>query len=402
MLTEGWDCNTVTHIVGLRPFMSQLLCEQVVGRGLRRASYELTADNKFTEEVSKVFGVPFEVIPFKANPQGKAAPRMKKYHVHAVPSKTQYEIRFPRVEGYTQAIRNRVTMDWDKVPSMRLWPDRIPPEVDVKGLSVNVAGRLSLQGPGKLEGVSLKEYRDRTRVQALVFDLARGLTKQYAAQPKCQVPAHVLFPQLVTIIDRYIREKVFVPSVSDIRDLGLSPYYGWLVEILTEHIHPDVSSGETPEIPRYESSRGPGSTEEVDFWTSREPREVIHCHLNYVVPDTQRWEQTAAYYIDTHSAVDAFVKNAGLGFAVPYLYNGQMHDYVPDFIVRMKGEPSLNVILETKGYDLLAEVKRAAAERWVAAVNADGSYGEWAYRMVRGTTEVSGVISAVAAASRSA
>ena len=87
----------------------------------------------------------------------------------------------------------------------------------------------------------------------------------------------------MTIIERYLREKVFVPSMCDIKDLGLSPYYGWLVEILSEHIHPDVSSGEAPEIPRYESSRGPGSTEEVDFWTSREPREVIHCHLNYVV-----------------------------------------------------------------------------------------------------------------------
>ncbi len=102
MLTEGWDCNTVTHIIGLRPFMSQLLCEQVVGRGLRRVSYELGENGKFTEEVAKVFGVPFEVIPFKANPQGPAPPRVKKYHVHAIPEKAQYEIQFPRVEGYTQ------------------------------------------------------------------------------------------------------------------------------------------------------------------------------------------------------------------------------------------------------------------------------------------------------------
>jgi type III restriction enzyme len=396
MLTEGWDCSTVTHIVGLRPFMSQLLCEQVVGRGLRRASYELTVDNKFTEEVSKVFGVPFEVIPFKANPQGSAAPRVKKYHVHAVPSKAGYEIRFPRVEGYTQAIRNRVTMDWDKVPTMRLWPDRIPPEVEVKGLSLNNAGRMSLAGPGRLDDVNLREYRAGIRVQQVVFELAAGLTKQYVTQPKCQAPAHVLFPQLVEIIQRYLQEKVFVPSKCDIKDLGLSPYYGLLVEILSEHIHPDVASGETPEIPRYESSRGPGSTAEVDFWTSREAREVTHCHLNYVVPDTQRWEQQAAYYIDTHSAVDAFVKNSGLGFAIPYLHNGQMHDYIPDFVVRLKGQPPVNLILETKGYDPLAEVKRAAAERWVAAVNAEGSYGEWKYRMCRGTSEVPGVISALA------
>jgi type III restriction enzyme len=88
------------------------------------------------------------------------------------------------------------------------------------------------------------------------------------------------------------------------------------------------------------------------------------------------------------------VKNAGLGFAIPYFHNGQMHDYVPDFIVRMNGQPPISLILEVKGYDPLAEVKRAAAERWVAAVNAEGSYGEWAYRMVRATTDVPGVLSA--------
>jgi type III restriction enzyme len=72
---------------------------------------------------------------------------------------------------------------------------------------------------------------------------------------------------------------------------------------------------------------------------------VIHCHLNYVVPDTKKWEQQAAYYLDTHPMVDAFVKNAGLAFAIPYLYNGQPHDYMPDFIVRLRTEPPIHLIL---------------------------------------------------------
>ncbi len=389
MLTEGWDCNTVTHIVGLRPFMSQLLCEQVVGRGLRRTDYQdFDEQGRFREEVATVFGVPFEVIPFKANPQGGGTPRQKRYHVHALPSKAQYEITFPRVEGYTQAIHNRVTISWDSVPRLVLEPDKIPPEVDMKPLSVNTTGRLSLNGPGRIDEVTLAKYRAERRVQEIVFDIAGGLTKHYASQPSCEAPAHVLFPQMANIVRRYMAEKVKVHSPADIKDVGLSPYYGWLVEILTEHIHPDSSVGETPEVPLYEKTRGAGTTAEVDFWTGKEPKEVLHCHLNYVVPDTKKWEQQAAYYLDKHPMVDAFVKNAGLGFAIPYLHNGQPHDYMPDFIARLKTKPLVQLILETKGYDPLAEVKAAAAQRWVKAVNADGTYGRWAYAMVRQVNEV--------------
>jgi type III restriction enzyme len=398
MLTEGWDCNTVTHIVGLRPFMSQLLCEQVVGRGLRRASYELNDDGKFTEEIAQVFGVPFEVIPFKASKAGASAPRIKRYHVHALPNRAEYEIRFPRVEGYTQAIRNKITVDWTNVPSLELQPDRIPPEVEMKGLNVNNMGRLSLSGPGRASDVSLKEFREGRRLQELVFDLAKSFTRDCLAQPKCTVPSHVLFPQLVKIVSRYLNEKVKVHPPADLKDLFLAPYYGWLVEILLEALRPDTSEGEAPEVPRFESTRGPGSTADVDYWTSREPVPIERSHVNYVVPDTKRWEQAAAYYIDKHKAVHSFVKNAGLGFAVPYLYNGQMHDYMPDFIIRLKSDSSHHVILETKGYDPLEDVKRAAAERWVAAVNAEGTYGRWAYRIAKKTTEVSGIITAASGA----
>jgi type III restriction enzyme len=390
MLTEGWDCSTVTHIIGLRPFMSQLLCEQVVGRGLRRANYkDLTAAGKFSEEVAKVFGVPFEVIPFKASPVGQPQPRMKRHHVHAIPSKAQYEIQYPRVEGYTQAIRNRVTVDWTTVPSMILEPGRIPPEVEVKGLHVSNKGKLSLSGPGRLDEVTLKEFRAKRRIQELVFDLAKTLTRDYVAQKQCAVPAHNLFPQLTAIIQQYLDKKVEARPPADKKDLFLAPYYGWVVERLLEAIRPDTSQGEAPEVPRYEASRGPGSTAEVDFWTSRDVREVTRSHLNYVVSDTKQWEQSAAYYLDTNRAVGAFVKNSGLGFAIPYLHNGQMHDYVPDFLVRLKTDPRCHLILETKGYDPLEEVKRAAAERWVAAVNADGTYGAWQYAVAKKISDIS-------------
>jgi len=387
MLTEGWDCNTVTHIIGLRPFMSQLLCEQVVGRGLRRSNYEVGEDGKLSEEVAKVFGVPFEVIPFKQNKTGSNPP-VKRHHITAVPGKVQYEIKFPRVEGYQQAIRNRITINWSAVAPLRLDPMNIPPEVDMKAGIPNNQGRYSLTGPGRIESVDLNPYRSGRRFQELVFEMARGLTRDYINQPDCTVPAHILFPQVARIVEQYLKEKVQPISPAEILDVFLSPYYGWVIERLKNAIQPDKSMGEAPEIPRYETSRGPGSTAEVDFWTSKDVREVIHSHLNYVVADTKKWEQAAAYVIDRHEKADAFVKNAGLGFAIPYLHNGQPHDYMPDFIIRLKCEPPIQLILETKGFDELAEIKSQAAKRWVDAVNAEGSYGLWKYAVARKPEEV--------------
>lgn len=386
MLTEGWDCNTVTHIVGLRPFMSQLLCEQVVGRGLRRASYEVGENGKLTEEVAQIFGVPFEVIPFKTNPTGPAPKPPKRQHVHAIAEKAQYEIQFPRVSGYRQAIRNRITIAWDSVAPLILDPLNIPPEVQMKALIPNNHGRPSLMGPGKLVSIDLNPYRAGRRIQELVFELAGDLTRAYAAQPGCIAPAHVLFPQLARVADDYLREKVRAVPPMQLVDAFLSPYYGWMIEQLSDAIRPDVSQGEAPEVPVYEANRGPGSTAEVSLWTSREVREVVHSHLNYVVADTKVWEQAAAYVIDTHPQVAAFVKNAGLGFAIPYLHNGQAHDYIPDFIVRLR--TGQHLILETKGYDELADLKAEAAHRWVNAVNADGRYGTWSYAMARKVEDV--------------
>ena len=398
MLTEGWDCNTVTHIIGLRPFMSQLLCEQVVGRGLRRASYDLNADGKFSEEVAKVFGVPFEVIPFKANPQGAAPPKPKRHHVQALPAKSRFEIKFPRVEGYTQAVRNRITVDWELAPPFIIDPHRIPPEVEMKGLHHNTAGRMTLTGPGRIDEVSLKTFRASHRLQEVVFDIARSLTRDYTQQSACTVPPHVLFPQLARIVTRYVDERVQALAPASKKDLHLSPWYGFIIERLLEAIRPDASQGEVPEIPRYESGRGPGSTADVDHWTSKDVREVFNSHVNYVVADTFRWEQSAAYYIDRHPATDAFVKNAGLGFYIPYLHNGQRHDYISDFIIRLKGTSARHLILETKGWDPLEDVKRAAAERWIAAVNADGTYGHWQYVLVKKIADVTAQIDEASAA----
>ena len=312
--------------------------------------------------------------------------------MQALPAKAEFEIRFPRVDGYTQAVRNRITVDWSHVAPLPIDPMRIPPEVQMKASLPNNQGRPSLSGPGKLENVSLNPYRAGRRIQELVFDLAADLTRDYVRQPSCTVPAQVLFPQVAKVAERFVRDRVMPVSPAEKPDVFLSPYYGWAIERLLEAIKPDANQGEVPEIPRYETSRGPGSTADVDFWTSRDVREVRHSHLNYIVADTKRWEQSAAYYLDRDPVVASFVKNASLGFAIPYLHNGQMHDYLPDFIVRFNIPPALHLILETKGYDPLEQIKIAAANRWVAAVNAEGSYGRWEYRIVHKVGDIDGLL----------
>jgi len=179
--------------------------------------------------------------------------------------------------------------------------------------------------------------------------MAASLTREYAQMETCQAPAHVLFPQLLEIVKRFVRDKVIVDAPGKRIDVFLAPYWGFAIERLKEELHPDTSEGEAPEVPRYEQGRGAGSTADVDFWTSKKVRDIAKSHLNYVVQDS-KWEQSAAYHLDTHPRVAAFVKNQGLGFAIPYLHNGQQHSYIPDYIVRVEDghgpDDLLNLIVE--------------------------------------------------------
>ena len=200
----------------------------------------------------------------------------------------------------------------------------------MKAAVPNNQGRPSVYGPGGEVRMDLNPFRKGRRMQELTFELAAALTRDLAGQAGCELPVHVLFPQALQVVQRYLREYVTPVSPAKLIDVFLSPYYGWVTDALREGIRPDTSQGEPPEIPLYERHRGSGSTAEADFWTNKDVWPVEKSHVNYVVADTKRWEQSAAYFIDTHEAVEAFVKNAGLGFAIPYIHDGEPHDYVPD------------------------------------------------------------------------
>jgi type III restriction enzyme len=198
---------------------------------------------------------------------------------------------------------------------------------------------------------------------------------------------------MLKIFERYVSEKIIEDPPAQRIDCFLSPYYGWVIERLVDAIKPDTSSGEVAELPITEKGkRELGSSADVSFWTSRAVREAVNSHVNFIVADTDRWEQSASYLIDAHKITGAFVKNAGLGFAIPYLHNGEPHDFEPDFIVRLDGSTDRYLIIETKGHDPLAEVKQQAASRWVSAVNQANRFGHWQFAMCRSVGEVRRVL----------
>lgn len=386
MLTEGWDANTVTHIVGLRPFGSQLLCEQVVGRALRRRHYEVQEDGRFPEEIAEVLGVPFEVVPYKTTGSGTIR-LAKRHHVRAVPSRLEYEIRFPRVEWYIQEIRHRVTVDWANVPSLTLDPAQVPPEVQMANLQVSNTGAPAHSPVGMVREMTLEVYRGKRRLQATAFELARALTMAYASEREQQVLAAQLFPQMLAIVQRYFAEKVKVIPPNVIEDVQFGAYFNDARQNLLSAIRPDSTAGDTTELPRFMHPIE-GSTASVDYWTNKEVRDTTRSHVNYTIADS-RWEAQAAYYIDKHKQVAAYFKNTGKHFTIPYDVAGERHEFWPDFIMRLARDPNEYVILETKGHDVFAEQKQQAAVRWCDAVTADGRWGKWSFRMPRSVEDVS-------------
>jgi type III restriction enzyme len=389
MLTEGWDCNTVTHIVGLRPFMSQLLCEQVVGRALRRASYAVGENDLLSEEIAQVFGVPFEVVPFKDNPKRERPEPAKTWRIRALPERADLEIKFPRVEGYVQQSVASLRFDLSAVPVLTVDPTHIPQEVQMKAGLASNTGRPSIYGPGALSSVTLNPFRQGRRAQALVFDAARELAREVQQQSAGALTAVEVFAPCLNVIHEFLSSRVIVLGQAQVVDVFLAPYYGVMLEGLTEAMR--FGGDAAAELPKLESHRPPGTTADVDFVTRRQPVPVLKSHVNAVVPDTQKWEQQAAYFIDSHPNVLAFVKNAGLGLGIPYSHQGQRHDYVPDFVVVLAN--GLHLLLETKGFDPLAETKALAAQRWVSAVNQHGGFGTWRYCLVREPNDIPGLLS---------
>ncbi len=395
MLTEGWDANNVTQVLGVRAFGSQLLCEQVVGRGLRRMDYVPDpATGLLTEEYVDVYGIPFSVIPFKGRPVTAPAPDDRpKNHVHALPERQAMEIRFPVVEGYAFALRkNLIRCDIQALEPLMIEPNREPTATFVRATVGYQEGSASSHpAPFAFEEQNRERYYRETHLETIKFQIARLVVDQLtgsganAADRRRRVLAlqsrHQLFPQVFRYVDEYVRRKVNFQNCHPC-ELGLEKYVQRMVERLRDGIVPDESEGEAPLMPILNRYKPVGTTAEVDFKTTRACHATFKSHIDQVVLDNLAWEASAGFRLESSHAVRFYARNDHLGLTIPYEYMGIDHAYEPDFLVRLANE--VTVVLEIKGYEEDQDkAKHTAARRWVEAVNNWGQLGAWTFHVCR-------------------
>ena len=376
MLTEGWDASTVTHVLGVRAFGTQLLCEQVVGRALRRQSYELNEAGLFNVEYADVLGIPFD---FTAKPTiVKPQPPRNTVLVQAVrPDRDACEIRFPRVAGYRVELpEERLTATFDDDSTMVLTPESVGP---AETLNEGILG----------EGAVLTfAHTASTRLATVAYHLVRHLVETKWRDADGTPKLH-LFGQLKHIALQWLDSHLVCsggtyPAQLLYRQLGDEACERITRAIVRQNI------GTRPATVVLDPYNLSGSTADVYFATSKETyrTDPRRCHVNHVVCDSG-WEAEFARTIEAHPQVHAYVKNQGLGFTVPYRLGGEAHAYVPDFIVLADDghgkDDLLHLVVEVKGRRLEdAKAKRETTEtQWVPGVNRLGEYGRWKFLELR-------------------
>jgi type III restriction enzyme len=382
MLTEGWDAQNVTQILGLRAFTSQLLCEQVVGRGLRRMNYDDFSEPEYVD----IYGVPFEVIPVKKEPLSRTEVLKVSTLVRALRERKHLEITFPRVEGYVFDVRQRIRVNWDEVPYLVIDPSTEPTEVQVKPAVGYRIGRPDRLSPGEEVLHDRNPFYRENRLQATVYEIAAEITNRLKGKREEWQIRHILFPQVLNIVWHYLEERVRVSAQATLQEVALEKYQQRIVERLTEAIEPDTEAGEPPILPIIERFRPIGSTAEVLFRTVRRCRGTTKSHISHVVLDAPEWEHSVAYQLERIPEVIAYARNDHLDFTIPYEYQGVRHEYHPDFLIRWRREDGreVKIVLEVKGFETEQDrQKEAAAKRWVRAVNHHGEFGQWAFVVCR-------------------
>lgn len=372
MLSEGWDAKTVTHIMGLRAFTSQLLCEQVVGRGLRRTSYDLNDETgMFEPEYVNIFGVPFTFLPHESDESVTPKPPTPKTAVEPVGDKAASAISWPNIIRIEHVYRSRLSLDMDRVEPLELRASETPQVVELAPI---VDGKPDISNVRSIELEALaREYR----TQKIVFETARGIFDQMKAP--WSGSRESLIAQLVKLVERFIlSDKLRITPPLFYQD-GTARRLVITLNMtrVVQHVFNSVQVGNSESLePVFDQARPIRSTEDMPTWyTSKPCHTAERSHINFCVYDGS-WEASEAFELDHSPYVDAWAKNDHLGFEVLYVYRGVVRKYYPDYLVRLKSGDML--VLEVKGQpDQQSRTKRHALEQWAHAVNQHGGFGRW-------------------------
>lgn len=388
MLSEGWDAKTVTHIMGLRAFSSQLLCEQVVGRGLRRTSYDVGKDGLFEAEYVNIFGVPFTFLPHEDAGEGPAPPPPPKTKIEPVKEKVEHKISFPNILRIDHIYKPKLTLDLAKVKHLELDPYQSITRADLAAI---IAGK---PNPAALTEIDLEEISEKLRLQTIIFRIASSI---YNAEKKLEWKGspEVFLMQLIGLIETFISSgKITVKDPLFNQDERRRRILIMLnMNKVIQHFWNELRSENTTELtPVFDKEHPIRSTSDVRTWyTSRPCEDFPKTHINQVVVDSQM-EFLEARTINDSEHVESFVKNDHLGFAILYNHQGVVQRYFPDFIIKLKNGEFL--VLETKGQDREKDkTKRSFLDLWCKAVNQHSGFGKWNWAVSFDPNDLNGILS---------
>lgn len=394
MLSEGWDAKTVTHIMGLRAFSSQLLCEQVVGRGLRRTSYDVGADGLFEPEYVNIFGVPFTFLPHEGGSDGPPPPPPPpKTRIEPVKEKALHEIIIPNVLRIDHVYKPQLAIDMAKVKTLELDPYESITEAE---LAAMIAGK---PNPAALTEIDLKEIAEKLRTQSVVFRIASTIYNS-EKKPDWKGSKEAFLIQLIRIVEQFmdsdkisIKNPLFNQEETRRRILVMLN-----MNKVIQHIWNEIRANNTLELtPVFDKEKPLLSTTDVrTWWTSKPCENFSKSHINFTVVDSD-WEFLEARNINDQNRVVSFVKNDHFGFAILYNFEGVIRKYYPDFVIKFKNGQHL--ILETKGQDTDQDkTKRVFLDDWCKAINQHGGFGIWRWAVSFDPNDLDAIINNTSAA----
>lgn len=376
MLSEGWDAKTVTHIMGLRAFTSQLLCEQVVGRGLRRTSYEVNKEGLFEAEYVNIFGIPFTFLPHESQDGPPPPPQPPKTMIQPVKEKERFEIRWPNIIRIDHVYTPQLKIDLNKVRTLQINAYETPTLVQI---APTIEGKPDLT---KISEIDLQKIGDEYRYQKIIFTTARDVYDQMS--PDWKGDKSFLLAQLVKIVEQFIKSDIIQINPPLFFQDGVKRRILITLNMskIVNHIFNSIKCENTQSItPVFDSDKPIKSTGDMRTWYTSKPCEPTEkSHINFVVLDST-WESSVAFQLDKRPNVSAWVKNDHLGFEIPYMFQGIVHKYRPDYITKLSDDS--HIIIEVKGQETQQDkVKWDYLDEWIRAVNEYGGFGKWSWNVI--------------------